>query len=43
MQASVLSSARSIGVEQVPVPSIRDDEVLVQIAAVGVCGSDTHY
>ena len=43
MQASVLTSARSLGVEQVPVPSVADDEVLVQVAAVGVCGSDTHY
>ena len=43
MQASVLTRAKSIGVEQVPVPSVADDEVLVQVAAVGVCGSDTHY
>lgn len=43
MTASVLTGARSLAVEQVAVPAVADDEVLVKIAAVGVCGSDTHY
>ena len=29
-------------IEQVPVPAIKEDEVLVQIKAVGLCGSDIH-
>ncbi|CAA9446317.1 MAG: hypothetical protein AVDCRST_MAG14-380 [uncultured Rubrobacteraceae bacterium] len=28
--------------EEVPVPEIREDEVLVQVKAVGLCGSDVH-
>ena len=28
--------------EEVPVPEIREDEVLVQVKAVGICGSDVH-
>jgi L-iditol 2-dehydrogenase len=43
MIASVLTGAKSLTVEQVPVPAVASDEVLVKISAVGVCGSDTHY
>lgn len=43
MRASVLSGARSISVEQRPIPAVQPDEVLVRVAAVGVCGSDVHY
>ena len=28
--------------EEIPVPEIREDEVLVQMKAVGLCGSDVH-
>ena len=28
--------------EEVPVPEIQEDEVLVQVKAVGLCGSDVH-
>src|SRR5665647_2382391 len=43
MAASVLVKALDIEVESVPVPALNADEVLVRIAAVGVCGSDVHY
>ncbi|MCK6067449.1 MULTISPECIES: NAD(P)-dependent alcohol dehydrogenase [Microbacterium] len=43
MNASVLTEVQSIAVEQRPVPAVAPDEVLVQVAAVGVCGSDVHY
>ena len=43
MTASVLTGAKALTVEQVPVPRFEADEVLIRIAAVGVCGSDTHY
>jgi L-iditol 2-dehydrogenase len=43
MRASVLSGASSISVEQRPIPAVQSDEVLVRVAAVGVCGSDVHY
>jgi L-iditol 2-dehydrogenase/D-xylulose reductase len=28
---------------QRPVPEVQNDEVLVQIAKTGICGSDVHY
>jgi len=43
MTASVLTGPKTLTVEQVPLPAAASDEVLVKIAAVGVCGSDTHY
>lgn len=43
MNASVLNIDLSIGLEQRPVPTPASDEVLVQVASVGVCGSDVHY
>jgi L-iditol 2-dehydrogenase len=43
MRASVLSGVGSISVRQRPMPVVLSDEVLVKVAAVGVCGSDVHY
>lgn len=43
MRASVLNPDQTIVVEERPVPTPAADEVLVQIQAVGLCGSDVHY
>lgn len=43
MPASVLHAAGDVRAESVPVPALDPDQVLVRIAAVGVCGSDVHY
>src|SRR5512133_3480365 len=43
MRASVLTGIKTLSIEQVPTPAMASDEVLVEVAAVGVCGSDTHY
>jgi L-iditol 2-dehydrogenase len=43
MRASVLTGVGSLTVEDRPVPSPAPHEVLVEVAAVGVCGSDVHY
>jgi L-iditol 2-dehydrogenase len=43
MQASVLVSRGHVQVEERPVPVPGDDEVLIRVATVGVCGSDVHY
>lgn len=43
MRASVLLSPGRVAVQERPVPQLADDEVLVQIASVGVCGSDVHF
>ncbi|MEY2847684.1 MAG: hypothetical protein RI885_349 [Actinomycetota bacterium] len=43
MNASLLMSTHSVALASIPVPSLNPDEVLVRVAAVGVCGSDVHY
>jgi L-iditol 2-dehydrogenase len=43
MRASLLVKTGVVELQSVPVPSLKSDEVLVRIAAVGVCGSDVHY
>jgi L-iditol 2-dehydrogenase len=42
-RAAVLYAARDLRVEERAVPEPGPREVLVEIAAVGVCGSDVHY
>ncbi|GAB3597211.1 NAD(P)-dependent alcohol dehydrogenase [Microbacterium tumbae] len=43
MRASVLHAAGDVRTERVAVPTLQDDQVLVRVEAVGVCGSDVHY
>ncbi|MGO1850311.1 NAD(P)-dependent alcohol dehydrogenase [Microbacterium sp.] len=43
MRASVLIAAGRIEVQNRTVPTPAADEVLVQVSAVGVCGSDVHF
>ncbi len=43
MRASVLHPDLSITTDEREVPRLAADEVLVQVGAVGVCGSDVHY
>lgn len=43
MKASVLVAPHRIDLRERPVPTPRPDEVLVQVTAVGVCGSDVHF
>lgn len=40
MKAAVYYSQEDIRIEEVPVPDISDDEVLVEMKACGICGSD---
>ena len=42
-RAAVLHAVRDVRVEERPVPEPGPLDVLVEIAAVGVCGSDVHY
>lgn len=42
MKALVLKEYRKFAVEDVPVPEIQPDEVLVRVRACGICGSDVH-
>ena len=43
MRASVMTGVRTLEIEDRPVPSPGARQVLVEVAAVGVCGSDVHY
>lgn len=43
MTASVLRKVNEIVLEERAVPVCAPDEVLIKVASVGVCGSDTHY
>jgi L-iditol 2-dehydrogenase len=40
MKAVVLHGQRDIRVEQVDVPKVSENEVLIRVRATGVCGSD---
>lgn len=40
MQRVVFGGTRDIAIEQAPIPEVRDGEVLVEVAACGICGSD---
>ncbi|MCX8038732.1 MAG: alcohol dehydrogenase catalytic domain-containing protein, partial [Candidatus Sumerlaeia bacterium] len=42
MKALVLREYMKLVVEEVPKPSIGDDDVLVAVKACGICGSDVH-
>ena len=43
MKASYLMKQGELSVREVAIPTLAEDEVLVRVAAVGVCGSDVHY
>ncbi len=42
MKAVVYDRPGSFALEQVPVPGIREDEVLLRVLVAGVCGTDLH-
>jgi len=42
MKALLLSEYGHLQVTDVPVPTVRADELLVRVAACGICGSDVH-
>lgn len=42
MKALVLEEYMKLVYQDVPMPELRDDEVLVKVKAVGICGSDVH-
>jgi L-iditol 2-dehydrogenase len=42
MQALLLSEYKKLELAEVPEPELAPDEVLLQVAACGICGSDVH-
>src|ERR1051326_3069939 len=43
MRAAILQRPRTISIECVPVPQPEIEEVLVEVEAVGLCGSDMKF
>jgi L-iditol 2-dehydrogenase len=43
MKAAILDRPFSIGVQEVAIPNIKEDEALIKVHCIGVCGSDVHY
>ena len=43
MKVAVMTDIQKIGFEERPIPVPKDDEVLVKLDYVGICGSDLHY
>src|SRR5450759_2707804 len=43
MLAAVMYGVRDVRLERRPIPEIGPEEILVRVAAVGVCGSDVHF
>src|ERR1043166_2739237 len=42
MKALMLTSYRNLEMTELPTPTPRAEEVLVRVAACGICGSDVH-
>ncbi|PMC38689.1 alcohol dehydrogenase, partial [Bacillus sp. UMB0899] len=43
MKAAVMTKPYEIDLQEVAVPKVEGNEVLVKVMAVGICGSDIHY
>ncbi len=43
MKAALLTALRHFEIAELPEPALEPDEVLVEMRAVGICGSDVHY
>lgn len=43
MKAAVLHGIRDLRVEDVPEPALADDDVLINVKATGICGTDMHF
>ena len=40
---AILYKTNDIRMEQTAIPTPKDDEVLLKMDSVGICGSDVHY
>ncbi|GAB2546298.1 NAD(P)-dependent alcohol dehydrogenase [Gracilibacillus alcaliphilus] len=43
MKAAILNKPLDIEVKEIAVPKPKEDEVLIKVHCIGVCGSDVHY
>ena len=42
-RAFVLTAIRTMEKRTIPMPTVGDDDVLIKVRSVGICGSDLHY
>ena len=42
-KAAIMKSVKNMEFQDVPMPEVKNDQVLVKIEYVGICGSDVHY
>lgn len=42
MIQQVMTAPREIAFREIPIPAIQDDQVLIRIMKIGICGSDIH-
>ena len=43
MKTAVMTDLRKVEIQERPIPQPKDDEALVKVEYVGICGSDLHY
>lgn len=42
MRAAIIEKPGTLVVREVPVPKVKDDEILIRVEASGICGTDIH-
>lgn len=42
-KAAFMTSLRKMEMRDIPIPEVKEEEVLVRLEYVGICGSDVHY
>lgn len=43
MKVAVMEGIKKISIQEREIPKPKEDEVLIRIKSVGICGSDIHY
>src|SRR5699024_11126155 len=43
MKQAILTSKRNVEIKETDIPSPNENEVLIELYVIGVCGSDVHY
>ena len=43
MKTAVMLGVGEMGFEEREIPAVKDNEVLVKLEYIGICGSDLHY
>merc|ERR1719316_288812 len=42
-KAVVLRGVHNMGLDSYPMPEAKDDDCIIEMKSVGICGSDVHY